>query len=346
MMNYKDDAPEPRLLAQVYGDPHELPGIGDYLVDAVQACRSESSNRKRRDPQQMQEGKVHIIQTRDGLAYSVSDEDLTEEELQAFEKKSVPVPIDMFLKAANLKPEDVYQSQPSQVEELAADTSSLNSLDHLLVDQPMDRIVDDDPAAGDLLAWARKCAEMSVSPESVQHINAPQQVKSLDQHTHSSPADSGETLPVSDGFDIVQKAKHYNSHPSGVECITLAEKLSFNLGSAFKYVFRRDDKENCALDLQKAKYYLNREIERLQETVDTLPHNLLAVMYTHPLIACSDSIFVERIVKAEENTWAARFYTALFSNMPLIRGIADLRAAEIYLQALIDEQERTAGDSD
>jgi len=53
---------------------------------------------------------------------------------------------------------------------------------------------------------------------------------------------------------------HYKKHPSGIECIDIAEKLGFNLGNAFKYVYRRENKENEIQDLKKSIWYLNREI--------------------------------------------------------------------------------------
>lgn len=55
--------------------------------------------------------------------------------------------------------------------------------------------------------------------------------------------------------------KHYKSHPSGVECITITEHMSFTLGNAMKYIWRADLK-NGVEDLEKAKWYLEREIQR------------------------------------------------------------------------------------
>lgn len=60
--------------------------------------------------------------------------------------------------------------------------------------------------------------------------------------------------------------RHYRSHPSGVECIDIAEHMGFSLGNALKYIWRADLK-NGIEDLRKAAWYLNREIalrERLQ----------------------------------------------------------------------------------
>lgn len=63
----------------------------------------------------------------------------------------------------------------------------------------------------------------------------------------------------------VHYPRHYKKHPSGVECITIAEHLNFNLGNALKYIWRcglkSDDK---IVDLEKAVWYLNREIKRIK----------------------------------------------------------------------------------
>ena len=42
--------------------------------------------------------------------------------------------------------------------------------------------------------------------------------------------------------DSVYNPKHYTSHPSGVECIEIAEMLPFNLGNALKYLWRAGKK--------------------------------------------------------------------------------------------------------
>lgn len=58
-----------------------------------------------------------------------------------------------------------------------------------------------------------------------------------------------------DSFDVVTRARHYNSHASGVEAILIVRWLPFNHGNAFKYVFRRDGKEPVR-SLRSAEYYL------------------------------------------------------------------------------------------
>lgn len=66
-------------------------------------------------------------------------------------------------------------------------------------------------------------------------------------------------------MEKVNHPKHYNEHPSGVECIDIAEGFNFNLGSAIKYIWRAGLKpgEDTLDELRKAVWYINREIERL-----------------------------------------------------------------------------------
>ena len=62
--------------------------------------------------------------------------------------------------------------------------------------------------------------------------------------------------------DKVNHPKHYTSHPSGVECIHITEHMGFNLGNAIKYIWRADLKIEAIEDLRKARWYLEREIQR------------------------------------------------------------------------------------
>ena len=60
---------------------------------------------------------------------------------------------------------------------------------------------------------------------------------------------------------------HYQSDPSGVQCIEISENWSFCLGNALKYMWRsgkKDSSKNIE-DLQKAVWYIEREISRLSK---------------------------------------------------------------------------------
>lgn len=60
--------------------------------------------------------------------------------------------------------------------------------------------------------------------------------------------------------DNVNHPPHYKAHPSGVECIEITEHMNFCLGNAMKYIWRADHKADAIEDLEKAKWYLEREI--------------------------------------------------------------------------------------
>ncbi len=67
--------------------------------------------------------------------------------------------------------------------------------------------------------------------------------------------------------EAVNHPRHYNAHPSGIECIVVIEHMTFNVGSAMKYLWRAGlkDTEPTIQDLKKAAWYIAREIERLEK---------------------------------------------------------------------------------
>ncbi|MDR2005346.1 MAG: DUF3310 domain-containing protein [Prevotella sp.] len=72
--------------------------------------------------------------------------------------------------------------------------------------------------------------------------------------------------------DNVNHPKHYTSHPSGVECIQVTECHNFCIGNAIKYLWRaglkidadKTDLQKQVEDLEKAVWYIQREIQRLK----------------------------------------------------------------------------------
>lgn len=65
--------------------------------------------------------------------------------------------------------------------------------------------------------------------------------------------------------DPVNHPTHYTNHQSGIECIQVTEYMNFCLGNAVKYIWRAGIKsDNPVEDLQKAIWYINREIERIK----------------------------------------------------------------------------------
>ncbi len=69
--------------------------------------------------------------------------------------------------------------------------------------------------------------------------------------------------------DPVNHPPHYTGHPSGVECIQITEHMGFCLGNAIKYIWRADLKGNAIEDLEKAQWYIAREIARRRQNTTT-----------------------------------------------------------------------------
>ncbi len=67
--------------------------------------------------------------------------------------------------------------------------------------------------------------------------------------------------------DIVSHPPHYTSDPSGIECIDITRHRNFNIGNAFKYLWRAGlkDGNDDVQDLRKAIWYINDEIQRLEK---------------------------------------------------------------------------------
>lgn len=63
----------------------------------------------------------------------------------------------------------------------------------------------------------------------------------------------------------VHHPNHYTAY-KGLEVIDLTEQMNFNRGNAVKYIARAGlkSKDTEIQDLQKAAWYINREIERLE----------------------------------------------------------------------------------
>lgn len=69
--------------------------------------------------------------------------------------------------------------------------------------------------------------------------------------------------------ETVDHPPHYNSHPSGVECIDIVEHFGFNVGNAIKYLWRAGLKGDAIEDLKKAAWYCQREIERREASTES-----------------------------------------------------------------------------
>ncbi len=64
--------------------------------------------------------------------------------------------------------------------------------------------------------------------------------------------------------DSVNHPAHYTSSASGIECIQVTEHMNFCIGNAVKYLWRAGLKGDAVEDLKKARWYIEREIQRLE----------------------------------------------------------------------------------
>jgi hypothetical protein len=98
------------------------------------------------------------------------------------------------------------------------------------------------------------------------HVNGPASA-SWPFHDHNTAIGSTTSTP---GQDVIDHPPHYNAHPSGIECIVIAEHHNFCIGNVLKYLWRaglkRSPDASAVNDLRKAAWYLNREIKRLERT--------------------------------------------------------------------------------
>jgi len=73
------------------------------------------------------------------------------------------------------------------------------------------------------------------------------------------------TTQSEDPDEAVHHPRHYNQHPSNIECIELIEHLPANFANAVKYIWRCGLKATSTplRDLESAKWYTEREIQRV-----------------------------------------------------------------------------------
>ena len=84
-------------------------------------------------------------------------------------------------------------------------------------------------------------------------------------HSQGAPAQSRDDqgIPPEAPAEDPINPSYYRQHPSGVECIDVVEHMTFNLGTAYAYIWRAGKKGDIVEDLRKAQWYLDREIMRL-----------------------------------------------------------------------------------
>lgn len=107
---------------------------------------------------------------------------------------------------------------------------------------------------------------------------------------------------MSTEHDDVHHPKHYTSHPSGVECIEITEHFNFCLGNAIKYIWRAGLKgEDAVQDLQKAIWYVQREISRLER--DDINWDEIDEIIAKARAASAGSDLVEEDEQTADGDW-------------------------------------------
>lgn len=96
--------------------------------------------------------------------------------------------------------------------------------------------------------------------------------------------------------DAVNHPRHYNVHPSGVECIDVIRDMCCDAANATKYVWRAWDKGNPVQDLDKARFYLE----------DQLAH---AETYRPHSADTTDKLL--QVLCYEQNSMVQAFYLAM-----------------------------------
>ena len=118
-------------------------------------------------------------------------------------------------------------------------------------------------------------------------------------------------------FDVVNKAAHYNSHPSGVECKHIVRHLGFDLGNTFKYVYRREGKETVR-SLKSAIFYLKDWWDNFG-IVGNLGFTWNPILVD----------LIVKVINAEKDTYAIRFYSCFLNLISQQKslGVTDTDAA-------------------
>ena len=75
-----------------------------------------------------------------------------------------------------------------------------------------------------------------------------------------------ETPKVKKNNEMVDHPRHYGGKNNVYEAIKVIEAwdLGFNLGNSIKYISRAEKKNNKLEDLEKASWYINREINKIK----------------------------------------------------------------------------------
>ncbi len=155
---------------------------------------------------------------------------------------------------------------------------------------------------------------------------------------------NGKMVPNPDYIEAQQKQRmkteaihhpyHYNAHPSGIECIDIIELMPFNVGNAFKYLYRCTEKGKPMEDLRKAQWYIRREIERRCQFK-------FRWFAEGPVGDYSDDIQQVLNFEYRYSGWMEQTLENLFVASKLPRSIVALDQALVAVGTMIQMQERS-----
>jgi Protein of unknwon function (DUF3310) len=132
--------------------------------------------------------------------------------------------------------------------------------------------------------------------------------------------------------DPVNRPLHYCSHPSGIEAIVLTEKMNFNVGNAFKYLYRCTEKGNALQDLKKAQWYINRELELRKK----LRFRWLSEDQYFNAVFCKDDN-IKKVIYYDDrySAWMSNALERLYTASVQKRGIRALEHAALAVASMI-----------
>jgi len=112
-------------------------------------------------------------------------------------------------------------------------------------------------------------------------------------------------MPQKNEIEVVDHPKHYNEHPSGLECIQFKRHLPSSLSDAFKYVWRYSLKGGTE-DLHKAIWY----IEDDRDNRIHRPPNAIQPELISQLLKYEPNILIVSIFETLFNlSWACDSYS-------------------------------------
>jgi hypothetical protein len=99
----------------------------------------------------------------------------------------------------------------------------------------------------------------------------------------------------------IDHPQHYVGHVSGVECIDVAEGFQFNLANVIKYVWRHGEKGTSRQDIEKALWYLRREMNNRKLPPDELDERATNAIEQLQLKSPDDDMTTAMVIAAEQD---------------------------------------------